>query len=87
MHRENITEAAACQADQGEYAMFDPFTDVPVVVQHTEGQASFVEKNFTSYITNDVIMEKVLQDCSKPASKLVCGATQARCVYGSAHGC
>ena len=65
------SEAAAYQADVGEYAMFDPFGDVPVGVQLTEGQASFVEKNFTTYLTNDVIMEKILQDCPKPACKFV----------------
>ena len=30
-----------------------------------------MEKNFTTYLTNDVIMEKILQDCPKPACKFV----------------
>ena len=69
--RDSVGQPQSEAADVGEYAMYDPFGDVPVGVQLTEGQSKFVEKNFTTYLTNDVIMEKILQDCPKPACKFI----------------
>ena len=51
--------------------MFDPFEQKQVGPAMTPEQTAFVERNFTAYIPNEVVLDKILEDCPKPTLKLL----------------
>ena len=64
-------EAAVTQAVEQDYVMFDPFEQKQVGPAMTPEQTAFVERNFTAYIPNEVVLDKILEDCPKPTIKLL----------------